>query len=184
LLRVAGGIARGRILKAPKQERPTLGRAKQSLFDILAGRLEGIRFLDLFAGSGAVGIEALSQGAAWATFVELKPRNASLIRENLAVCRFSERAEVFCGEAARVLSRLSRRGESCDMIFLDPPYQNPADFVRALGIIAEKNSLLAPQGIIILQRNRRAGLREVLSSFEVFDTREIGETAIDFLRRL
>ncbi|NIM07457.1 MAG: 16S rRNA (guanine(966)-N(2))-methyltransferase RsmD [Armatimonadetes bacterium] len=170
-------------MKAPKDERPTLGRVRQTLFDILAAGLGGTRFLDLFAGSGAVGIEALSRGAERATFIEANPYNADLIRENLLRCGFSEMGEVICAEVERALPRLAQRGEQFQIAFLDPPYQDLASLERALKILAEGPDLLFPGGMIIVQRSRRKQIEGSPSSLEVFDSRSIGESALDFFRK-
>lgn len=183
MLRVGGGSAKGRLLKAPREERPTLGRMKQTLFDMLAPRLEGSRFLDVFAGSGAVGIEALSRGAEWAGFVEVSPRNCRLIRENLALCGFSEKAEVICAKAERGISRLAKRGEGFQIVFLDPPYEALEALGGALTILAEKGPRLVPSCLVIVQRSRHRPIREVPEALEVFDSRRIGESVLDFLRR-
>ncbi len=190
MLRVGGGSARGRLLKSPACGRPTLGRVKRSLFDILAPRLEGARFLDVFAGSGAVGIEALSRGAAWAVFIEAQPRSAALIRQNLARCGFSDKAAVLCAEAERGLARLGRRGEAFDLLFLDPPYEESSARLRALEKIAENPALLLPGAIIIAERARRIPRGDLpvadspgRNSLEVFDSRTIGDSALDFLRQ-
>src|SRR5256885_6627504 len=91
-LRVAGGEARGRRLKAPKNIRPTQGMVKQAIFNMVGSRIEGARVLDLFAGSGALGIEALSRGASIVTFVDQQPRGLAILRQNLDALGFKERA--------------------------------------------------------------------------------------------
>ena len=183
MIRVGAGTAKGRLLKAPKGERPTLGRVKQTLFDILAGRLEGAVFLDVFAGGGMVGIEALSCGARAATFIEAKARNAALVRENLATCGFSEQARVICAEARRTLLRLAGEGETFRIVFLDPPYDDPRALAGALGALAEANSLLSPEGMIIVQRAGRRPIASLPEPLELYDSRKIGDSALDFLRR-
>lgn len=183
MIRVGAGTAKGRLLKAPKGERPTLGRVKQTLFDMLAGRLEGAAFLDVFAGGGIVGIEALSRGARAATFIEAKARNAALVRENLATCGFGAMSRVVCAEARRALLRLAGEGASFQIVFLDPPYNDPRALAGALGALAEANSLLSPEGMIIVQRAGRRPIADLPGSLELYDSRKIGDSALDFLRR-
>jgi len=183
LIRVGGGSARGRLLKAPRRERTTLGRVKQALFDMLAWRLAGTRFLDVFAGSGAVGIEALSRGAQWACFIEARERHGALIRENLARCGLSEKAEVICAEAGRGLAWLTERGKEFDIVFLDPPYGSAAPLRRALQRLAESPVLLAPGGIVIVERARQRPLEEMPEALERVDSRTFGDSVLELLRR-
>ena len=119
-MRVITGSARGRRLKELEgwETRPTTDRVKESLFSVIQFDIEGRRVLDLFAGTGQLGIEALSRGAAEAVFVENRTEAVNLIRENLEICRLTDRARVRAGDALAYL----RSGEKFDLIFLDPPY--------------------------------------------------------------
>src|SRR5215216_7076393 len=123
-MRVIAGNARGRRLKAPKgrEVRPTADRVKEALFSLLARDLTGARVLDLFAGTGSLGIEALSRGAAQAVLVDSLAPAAKMIRENLHELGFTERATIWTAPVARTLRSMGRRGEIFDVIFLDPPY--------------------------------------------------------------
>jgi len=125
-VRVIAGQQRGHRLRVPRgrRVRPTLARAKASLFDILASRglVEGARILDLFAGSGALGIEALSRGAESVVFVEQDRFTARVLRGNVAASRYEARASVMVQSCAQVLRQLRRRGEVFDGVFVDPPY--------------------------------------------------------------
>ena len=120
-MRVITGSARGRRLKEleGQETRPTTDRVKESIFNIIQFDVEGSRVLDLFAGTGQLGIEALSRGAAAAVFVEQRRDAAALVRENLKITGLTDRARVVNGEA---LSYLASAGEKFDIIFLDPPY--------------------------------------------------------------
>src|SRR2546430_15878283 len=102
-LRVSGGEARGRRLKGPKKIRPTQGMVKQAIFNMVGPSIEGAEVLDLFAGSGALGIEALSRGAARVTFVDQQPRGLAILRQNLDALGFKERANIIRGEVVRRL---------------------------------------------------------------------------------
>src|ERR687886_601066 len=125
-VRVIAGQYRGRVLKSPPslQTRPTSDRLRETLFNVLAPRIEGARFLDLCAGSGAVGIEALSRGAAHVTFVDRSRKMCGLIESNLDLCGVpEEETEVVMSEAAEFLRRAAARDEQkWDVAFFDPPY--------------------------------------------------------------
>ena len=123
-MRVIAGKARRLPLKCVDglDTRPTTDRIKETLFNILQYDLEGIRFLDLFSGSGAIGIEALSRGAREAVFVENNRAALSCIRENLAFTRLSDQAVVCSGDVLSVLSRFSRKETPFSIVFMDPPY--------------------------------------------------------------
>src|SRR5436190_2627347 len=123
-MRIIGGSIKRRGIKAPPSSigvRPILARIRKSLFDILAPRLPDCVFLDLFAGSGAVGIEALSRGASAVTFLDLNPNCLSVIRQNLSKLQMFERARVLRGDATR---DLSFAGGPFDLIFMGPPYHD------------------------------------------------------------
>lgn len=183
MIRVGGGSARGRRLRSPKGARPTLGRVKQSLFDMLAWRLEGSAFLDVFAGSGAVGIEALSRGAKRAVFVESHIRQVTLIKENLRQVGLSETAQVLRGDAAQVLTRLGNQGEEpFDIVFMDPPYADGTVLQKALDTFAAHMSLLAYDGILIVERAKRT-LPVWPDAFVVTDSRTFGDTVLDIARK-
>ncbi|MEY8337231.1 16S rRNA (guanine(966)-N(2))-methyltransferase RsmD [Lachnospiraceae bacterium 62-35] len=122
-MRVIGGSARRLILKTTEglNTRPTTDRIKETLFNILQNQIPGCHFLDLFSGSGAIGIEALSRGAASAVFVENDRQAVECIRENLANTRLEGRAKVLCSDALSALIKLE--GEPFSIIFMDPPYR-------------------------------------------------------------
>ena len=122
-MRVITGSARGRRLKELPglDTRPTTDKVKESLFNIIQFELEGRRVLDLYAGTGQLGLEALSRGAEHCTFVDQRREAAALVRENIRLCRFEDRARVVQGES---LSFLSACRERFDVVFLDPPYQS------------------------------------------------------------
>ena len=123
MVRVISGIAKGRRLKVPEglRVRPTSDKVKESLFNILAPDLAGSVFLDLFAGCGGVGIEALSRGASESIFIDQDPHLIRILRENIQKCGFQEKARVIRGE---ILTRLRQNAiPSCDIAFADPPYR-------------------------------------------------------------
>ena len=121
-MRIISGSARGRRLKEPMgmDTRPTTDKVKESLFNIIQFELEGRRVLDLFAGTGQLGLEALSRGAEHCTFVDQRRESVTLVKENIKLCRFEERSQVVLGEAQTFLRSCRER---FDVILLDPPYQ-------------------------------------------------------------
>lgn len=149
-MRVIAGQFKGRRLKPPAWEglRPTSDKLRETLFNILAPRVDGARVLDGYAGTGALGIEALSRGAAHVTFVEHNRRALALIEENLAACGGDRRYTIESGDVAAVLRR---SGGPFDLILLDPPYDLHA-ITDALEAAAAR---LAPDGLIVLERATR-----------------------------
>jgi 16S rRNA (guanine(966)-N(2))-methyltransferase RsmD len=146
--RILSGRWKGRPLKVPKSARPTSSRAREALFDILQDDVAGSRFLDLFAGSGAVGLEALSRGAARVVFVE---RDSAALEANLsAFGAHPEEHELLREDARDAAATLSRRGETFDLVFADPPYAVKPAFSRSLA------ELLAPRGKLVLQSDSGA----------------------------
>ncbi len=152
-LRVMGGGRRGFPLASPRglDLRPTSGRVREALFDILGDLVVGSRFLDLYAGTGAVGIEALSRGAARCLFLERDRAAVAMIRRNLETCGFTARGEVIAGSLPAALGRLPR-GERYDLVFLDPPYEDRsvAGTLEGLG----DGAGLAPGSRVILEHRK------------------------------
>ncbi|MHB9156247.1 MAG: 16S rRNA (guanine(966)-N(2))-methyltransferase RsmD [Endomicrobiales bacterium] len=186
-LRILGGEARGRVLKTFKIDdlsvRPMLGRMKKSLFDILAPKLAGAAFLDLFAGTGAVGLEALSRGAKRAVFVEMSPRSLGLIRENLEMLGWSGRAEVHRADVSRGLAWLKER---FDVIFMGPPYKDenkrPLALTGAALAAVSDAGLLAPGGVIVSQHHDKEPV-SVPAGLVRFRQEKYRDTLISFYRR-
>jgi 16S rRNA (guanine(966)-N(2))-methyltransferase RsmD len=154
-VRVIGGTARGRILQSPPGDRirPTLDRVREALFNILAAEVDGTDILDGYAGSGSVGIEALSRGGRRATFVERDAVVLRCLRRNLEKCGFAAAAHIRAGDCRRLLPDLERDGEAFDLVFLDPPYADPGRdrVLRWLG----KSNLLRTDGVLILEHSAR-----------------------------
>lgn len=192
-MRVVTGAARGRKLKGPKTPgtRPIIDRVKTALFDILSWRVEDARFLDLFAGTGSVGIEALSRGAAGATFIEMSMPIVQLIRENLRITGLSEQAEVLHMDSFKFLQNYSAGcqknagmpARAYDMIYVAPPqYQEMA--ARALGIL-DDSSLLTENGQVIVQihpKERPAVVAVPLRRLALSDERRYGSTLLLFYK--
>jgi 16S rRNA (guanine966-N2)-methyltransferase len=173
-VRVVGGQLGGRGLRAPRGSatRPTSDRVREAVFSILAA-VEGARVLDLFAGSGALGIEALSRGAATATFVDSSPAAVAVLRENLARLGLEAQAEVLRRPALRALACTPVVGAQYDLVFLDPPYR----LAGPLGV--ELSSalppLLAPGARVVVESDRRTPLELDLV---LLRERQYGDTLI------
>ena len=175
-MRVIAGSHGGRRLKAPpgRGTRPTSDRVREALFSMLGGELGGERVLDLFAGSGALGIEALSRGAARAVFVERDVRSAAVLSENLASLGLAgDRAELRRGEALAALRTARRQGELYDLVLIDPPYGDAVRLGGKLtGLLAP---LLAPGARIVTESDRRTPLE---LAAPIATERRYGDTSI------
>ncbi len=185
-MRVVGGTLAGRVIACPPgmSTRPTLDRVREALFNVLARRVPGAAVLDLYAGSGALAIEALSRGAAQADVVEKSGRTAAVLRCNLAVLALADRATVWTLPAERAVSRLAPA--SFDLIFLDPPWQAGV----GAAVWAAIPQLLRPGGLAVLEYEGAAGARGLPSSeggedggMVVVDQRRYGRTALALLAK-
>lgn len=178
-MRVIAGTARGITLAAPRdrQTRPVTDRVKETLFAILGDRVIDARVLDLYAGSGALGIEALSRGASHAIFVERGREAVAAIRANLARTHLDERADVVAGDALRFLSATSD-GDPFDLAFLDPPYAERA----ILAPLERLVPLLAPGAGIVVKHFWRTQV-PAAAGLVRWRERRFGETALTFLER-
>jgi 16S rRNA (guanine966-N2)-methyltransferase len=172
-VRVIAGRYGGRRLQAPRgaATRPTSDRVREALFSILGDRVEGARVLDLFAGSGALGIEALSRGAASASFVDSAPAAVAAVRANLAALDAS--AEVARDDASRWLRTASAGARQYDLVFLDPPYRRAPGLGAALSDLLP--AVLAPGALVISESDRRSPLELPIHAT---DERRYGDTLI------
>jgi 16S rRNA (guanine966-N2)-methyltransferase len=181
-LRVISGRLKGKKLFALKglSLRPTSDRVKEAIFDLLQKFPPGERVLDLFAGTGALGIEALSRGAKRAVFVEESSRSGDILRRNIEACHLDDQAEVLIREVAAGLKVLEERQGVFDLIFLDPPYgKGLADrTLRALG----SSLLMSPAALIVAEHSPHEDLASI-SSLERIDWRKYGGTEVSFFRR-
>jgi 16S rRNA (guanine966-N2)-methyltransferase len=177
-MRVIGGTAKGRPLKSVPGDstRPILDRIKTSLFDILRPKLAGVSMLDLFGGTGAVGIEALSQGASHCVFLDVNARAVATIKENLTTCGFAGQAEVRHTDAFIYLKNSQR---SFDLIYVAPP-QYKGIWIEALRTLAERPHLLAPGGKIIVQIDPKEYEVLELATLREESQRSYGNTVLVF----
>jgi 16S rRNA (guanine966-N2)-methyltransferase len=171
-MRIIAGLYKGRNLKSPPsmQVRPTSDRLRETLFNVIAPRIEGARFLDLCAGSGAVGIEALSRGASHATFVDRSRRSCQLIESNLKLCRVPEEHwDIYCSEASEFLRQ--SKNESWDIVFFDPPYKD--DYLKTLQLLGDNN-------LVIAEHHHKTELPEKLGNLERTRILKQGDSALSF----
>ena len=189
-MRVIAGKHRSRILKSLKglALRPTSDRLRETLFNVLAPVVSGSRFLDLFAGTGAIGIEALSRGASEVVFVENHSPAAALIRRNLESLGIRKGATVLATDALRGLEKLANRqnqkegGALFDFIFLDPPYSAAEDYARVLEFLGS-GDLLASAGLVIAEHRRSFELPEEAGTVRRYRVLKQGDAALSFYRR-
>lgn len=185
-LRIIAGTAGGLRLACPKSEkiRPTTDRVREAVFNILADRVAGARVLDLFAGTGAFGIEALSRGAREAVLVERSRVFATAIAENLEHTHLADRARLITADAFAFPGALPA-GEPFDIIFLDPPYRmsmtcEPGSRLADLAKNITSHRALAPGGIVLLEHSSGADLPDRFGRATLSDRRRYGATAVSF----
>jgi 16S rRNA (guanine(966)-N(2))-methyltransferase RsmD len=179
-VRIIAGAMGGRRLKTPQgaETRPTSDRVREALFSILGAPDAETRVLDLFAGAGTLGLEAISRGAARATFVDNSRAALRVLRDNISALGVGDRCDVRGTEALRTLRRLQEAGEQFDWIFLDPPYATDlAD--QALQFLAE-GTLFSPTGIIVVEHDRRRPPASEHGSLVRTDCRRYGDTVLSF----
>jgi len=175
-LRVTGGESRGRRLKAPRNIRPTQGVVKEAIFNLIGPEIAEARVVDLFAGSGALGIEALSRGAAHVTFVDREPRGLAILRQNLDALGFKEQARVIRAEAARWLEGSPDEVREADLVFLDPPYGD-----EVLDRVLKALDGGPGQPTVVAEYSRRQSL-PALGRLRVERERKYGDTMVAVLR--
>lgn len=177
-MRVISGSARGRPLKAVPgmSTRPTTDKVKEALFSMIGPYFEGGYVLDLFAGTGGLGIEALSRGMDKAIFVDLDYRSVETVKANLKATGLTEQAEVYKNDAERALKTLAKRGASFDLVFLDPPYRlKHGD--KLMERMDELN-LLEDQAVLVLEYESCFDYRDNFGRFKMIRKTDYGETGI------
>jgi 16S rRNA (guanine966-N2)-methyltransferase len=182
-VRIIAGEYRGRVLKSPPsmQIRPTSDRLRETLFNVIAPRIVGARFLDLCAGSGAVGIEALSRGASFVNFVDRSRKMCGLVEANLDLCGVpEEQTEVVLSEAADYLKRARTRGaQPWDIVFFDPPYAT--DYLPALEHFGSPPpGLLAAGGLLVAEHHHKNALKDEVGRLRRWRILKQGDSALSF----
>ena len=171
-MRIIAGEYKGRNLKSPPSlnVRPTSDRLRETLFNVIAPRIEDARFLDLCAGSGAVGIEALSRGASHATFVDRSRRSCMLIESNLKLCGVPEEQwDIYCSEANEFLRQ--SKDERWDIVYFDPPYKD--DYLKTL-------QLLGNNGLVIAEHHHKTELPDTIGDLRRTRILKQGDSALSF----
>lgn len=179
-MRVITGTARGRRLNELKgmETRPTTDKVKESIFNCIQFDVEDARVLDLFAGTGQLGIEALSRGAQSAVFVDKRTDAAKLVKDNLALCQLSDHAQVICGDSMGYLSSLRTK---FDIIFLDPPYADDL-LERAIAHIA-RFDILSPHGIIVAESPMDKALPALEPPYGIYREYRYGKIKVTIYHR-
>ena len=184
--RVVTGRFRGAILQAPEGDktRPTTDKVKEALFSIIQADVPGSKFLDLFAGSGQIGIEALSRGAEHVTLVERSGQAAAIIAKNIAKIRMenSDELRFHKKSVAQALELLGQAGEKFDIIFMDPPYKDvPVRLEEATKLITEFN-MLAEGGMLIVEHDKDCEMPEKINGLELVRSCSYGITVTTFFK--
>ncbi len=180
-MKIISGSARGMNLKSPrgKRIRPTSQKVKAAFFNIVHDNIYGACFLDLFSGSGGMGLEALSRGAKECVFVDKNRDSIHLIQENVGLVKMQEKASIVYGDACRVLLRFSQKQVCFDIIYVDPPYKY--DKIQEILFVIQEGRLLSEGGIIGVERSNRNDALWGLSPFPLQQKKVYGDTALYIL---
>jgi 16S rRNA (guanine966-N2)-methyltransferase len=180
-MRIISGRSKGRVLASPKglAIRPTSDRVKESIFNMLQNRVEGKVVLDLFAGTGNLGIEALSRGAKRAIFVEDGKQALRLIQRNLTKIGLKERSEILSRDVIRAIGILKQRGEYFDLILMDPPYEK--GLIRKTLLKLNSQMIYHKDSVLVIEHNRREPLPDILEGWNLIRQRRMRDTVISFL---
>ena len=180
-MRVIAGKVRGLTLKTIDSDstRPTRDMVREALFSILANYVPDSYFLDLFAGSGAMGIEALSRGASFSMFIDLNPKCTRVIKENLEKAKFLEASEVYNTDYKKAIQKLSEN--KFDIIYIDPPY-NKEMGVDAINRLSDKN-VLKDGGVIVLETDTNEVVPDEIGRYEKFNYKRYGRNILSLFRR-
>lgn len=187
MLRIIGGTLRGRLIKVPQRSkiRPTSDKVRESIFNIIPPDVvKGSVFIDLFAGCGAIGIEALSRGAKHVTFIESDPRHVKTIRENIGLCGFQQYSEVFCADVLLMLDKKvsSIHNSLYDIIFVDPPYNYPKLKILLPKIIT--NVKISDTSFMLIEHSSRVGLPEKIENVTLYGNYVYGDTTLTVYRKV
>lgn len=192
MLQIFSGTHKHQKIVAPKggQTRPTAGRLREAVFNICQAYIQGAEFLDLFAGSGAMGLEALSRGAAKATFVDANKESIRCIQQNLRQMKLEDRAQVLLGDLFLIMEKLVKQGKRYDIIYADPPYDTwttvsgeETTYSQHLLKIVDEKELLLPTGVLFIEEAREAQpSAEGLRSLYLDRSRAMGKSSLQQYR--
>ena len=182
-MRIVAGSAKGRVLAAPKSDdviRPTADRVRETIFNVLGQRCDGLTVLDLFAGTGALGLEAISRGAIKAVLVDRNREALELCRANTATLKFGDRVEIVNSGALEAVAMLGKKKQVFELVFSDPPYKLNAG-VSVLEALQQAN-LVSEGGVAVIERGRDEELPERVGRFERIDERDFGAAIVTMFR--
>jgi 16S rRNA (guanine966-N2)-methyltransferase len=183
-VRIGAGTARGRTLKGPKDAtriRPTADRVRESIFNVLGQFFDGEKVLDLYAGTGAFGLEAISRGASHATLVDQDREALGLCRTNTDALAFSGQVEIRSATVEQAVSALGRSGRKFDLVFADPPYA--AQVVQRILEWVASSDVLSPTGVLVIEHDKREDAPQTHGALHREDQRSFGDTRVSFYRR-
>lgn len=186
-IRISGGVVKGKRIKYRKaysrgdRLRPTSSKVREAIFDILRERIIGSTFVDLYAGSGSVGIEALSRGAGQVIFVETNLLRIKVIEQLVSEFGFKDRARIIRASAYNFIEKEGRQGNSYDIIFLDPPYQSE-ELMKVLPLIG-KTGVIKPDGTVIAEHFSKKALPEEIEGLRIVKSYRYGDTALSIYGR-
>jgi len=180
-MRIISGTSKGRKLATPKSQslRPTSDRVKESIFNMLREEIEGGMVLDLFAGTGNLGIEALSRGAKKVIFVEKGRHALGLIQRNLTLFGLEEKSEILPVDANRAIGILKQRGKFFDLIFMDPPYEK--GLIEKTLTKLNSHQIYHRDSLLVIEHHRRELLPPIINRWNLIRQRQMGDTVVSFL---
>lgn len=180
-MRIITGKVRGLQLTVPKtyDVRPTADRVKESVFNIIGSKIIGAKVLDLFAGTGNLGLESWSRGASKITFIDESKESLRLVRSNIAKCRADADCVVVKGSAPVVAERFAASGELFDFAFCDPPYNK--GWVQQIITVLGKKPFLKAGGYLVVERSAHDALPQLSADLELVRSNRYGETVVDFI---
>lgn len=187
-MRVIAGEFRSRRLETPRgmATRPTSDKLRETLFNVLGPRVDGAKFVDLYAGSGAVGIEAISRGAEFVWFAEKAPAAVAAIRANLRALKIAGGYALEDRGVARLLAGFEKAARAdVDVVFLDPPYEEAEEYRRTMGFFGDHAAeVLAEDVVVIAEHAKKSALAERYGELERYRVLEQGDAALSFYRRV
>jgi 16S rRNA (guanine966-N2)-methyltransferase len=182
-MRIVAGSAKGRVLAAPKSDdviRPTADRVRETIFNVLGQRCDGLTVLDLFAGTGALGLEAVSRGAVKAVLVDRGQEALELCRQNVATLKFGDRVEILKASAIEGIVSLGKKKQVFELVFSDPPYALTAGLAVLEAL--EQAQIVSDGGVAIIEHGREEVLPERVGRFERIDERDFGTAIVTMFR--
>lgn len=180
-MRIITGRARGLQLTVPKtyDVRPTADRVKESVFSIIGSKIIGADVLDLFAGTGNLGLESWSRGAASITFIDESKESLRLVSSNIAKCKAENDCTMLKGSAVSVAERLYQQGKRFDFAFCDPPYSK--GWIEKIFDVLERSPFLKPGGYLVVERAGKDDLPPLPEKYELVRSEKYGDTKVDFI---